>query len=365
MKVKISILYMCLLACLFISCGDDTDTEPPSAPSGLAVRVDSDGILLTWVANHEEDLAGYNVYFSEEDIYYKVNSELIDKSNHPSYRDPRAFELTDEHYYVVTAVDEAGNESEDSAKAYMITQEGYLYFDGNDYVEIQDTPKLSGGPGKSLTIELWVRPLSYGDEERRCMISKYVGWNTKEWGVFIEIDGKDKAQIDGAIAFQKETWSMPGTPHGNWYTWSSEAIPLGQWTHVAAVFDNNQDVVSIYINGMLSGSKDLTGDLPDTGAAVWIGGPGNFYYSQYGRETFHGHIDDVRIWSIARRENHIRNDMWVGRISGDEPGLVAYWDFERDSDNQSVLYDQTENGHDGDIVGAVWEDEDPPPSMPQ
>lgn len=82
-------------------------------------------------------------------------------------------------------------------------------------------------------------------------------------------------------------------------------------------------------------------------------------------KTFYGYIDDVRIWSIVKTERQILNGMIVGRISGDEPGIIAYWDFEREADDQDILYDKSGNGHDGDIVGAVWEDEDPPPSMPQ
>ena len=189
MNVKKSILYLCILACLFISCGDDTDTEPPSTPSGLALRADSEGTLLTWSANDEVDLAGYNIYCAEAGVYYKVNSELIDKSNHPSFRDPRELDPT-ETYYVVTAVDKAGNESADSDKLNMgseiddqkdhVTKGSYLYFDGvDDHVEIQDTPKLSGGPEKDLTIELWAYPKSYGDT-RRALITKYKDFNNKE-----------------------------------------------------------------------------------------------------------------------------------------------------------------------------------------
>ena len=255
-------------------------------------------------------------------------------------------------------------EENDEVRDLTISGE-YLYFDGdNNYVEIRDTPKLSGGLGKDLTIELWAYPKSYGEENRRCMITKYLNWNNKEWGLFIEIAGKEEKQIDGAIAFQKETWSMPGTPHGNWYAWSSEAIPLEQWTHVAAVFDNDRDVVSIYINGMFSGSRDLTGDLTDSNAAVWIGGPGNFYYQIDGREMFHGYIDDVRVWDIVRTETEISNNMFVGSISDSESGLVAYWDFER-GENLDILYDHSGNDHHGEIVGATWEDENPPPSMSQ
>lgn len=72
-------------------------------------------------------------------------------------------------------------------------------------------------------------------------------------------------------------------------------------------------------------------------------------------------MDDVRVWDIARRENHILKDMQVGRISGNEPGLVAYWDFEKGED-PNTLYDRTNNDNHGRIVGAKWESGDPPSS---
>lgn len=153
-----------------------------------------------------------------------------------------------------------------------LTSKGdYLFFNGKDnYVEIPDHPRLSGGPKRSLTVEAWVYPMSYGDKERRCVISKYLGWNTKDWGIFLEINGKEPQQKDGVVAFQKEG-------RGNWYTWSSEAIPLNKWTHIAAVFDNNANTLRLYINGKPKGSRNLVGDLPKSNAAVWIGGPGRFY----------------------------------------------------------------------------------------
>ncbi len=63
MNVKKSIFGLCILVCLFISCGDEeSDAEAPRAPTGLELRADSDGILLTWSANYEDDLAGYHIY---------------------------------------------------------------------------------------------------------------------------------------------------------------------------------------------------------------------------------------------------------------------------------------------------------------
>ena len=95
------------------------DTFPPGAPQNLsaavvpgqspaAVQVD-----LSWSINLEADLAGYRVYRSEEEGTrgQLVNSELLptpalrDNSVLPGHR----------YWYLVIAVDRAGNESSPSA----------------------------------------------------------------------------------------------------------------------------------------------------------------------------------------------------------------------------------------------------------
>jgi len=88
------------------------DVYPPAAPTGLQAVYSGAGqqpfIDLTWSANTDADLAGYNVYRHEEGTPpVKVNSALL-KS--PAYRD--ADVAAGKHYfYSVTAVDVRGNES--------------------------------------------------------------------------------------------------------------------------------------------------------------------------------------------------------------------------------------------------------------
>ena len=86
-----------------------TDTTPPSAPTGLVATAGDTVVDLSWEANTESDLAGYNVYRSEASSgpYNKVNAELITTT---TYHDTGLTNGTT-YYYVVTAVDNANNES--------------------------------------------------------------------------------------------------------------------------------------------------------------------------------------------------------------------------------------------------------------
>ncbi|MGZ4866857.1 MAG: fibronectin type III domain-containing protein [Candidatus Angelobacter sp.] len=88
------------------------DSFPPAAPSGIqavfsAVPQNS-FIDLTWTANIEPDLAGYNVYrHTGNEPPAKINSELVKT---PRFPDP-GVQAGMKYFYSVTAVDLRGNES--------------------------------------------------------------------------------------------------------------------------------------------------------------------------------------------------------------------------------------------------------------
>jgi antitoxin (DNA-binding transcriptional repressor) of toxin-antitoxin stability system len=106
--------------------GDDTpevtivahDVFPPAIPSGLEAGFSGPGqkpfIDLVWTPDTDADLAGYNVYRSEnasESI--KVNTDLV---RSPAFRDT-AVVPGHEYTYSISAVDARGNESAHSRPA--------------------------------------------------------------------------------------------------------------------------------------------------------------------------------------------------------------------------------------------------------
>jgi hypothetical protein len=83
-------------------------TELQAVYSGLDTQRSID---LTWTPNEEKDLAGYNVYRREgKNDAVRINVELVKT---PSFRDTTV-EAGKTYFYVVSAVDERGNEGKSS-----------------------------------------------------------------------------------------------------------------------------------------------------------------------------------------------------------------------------------------------------------
>jgi hypothetical protein len=85
------------------------DLTPPAQPTGVTSSLTSQAVTLTWNANTETDLAGYNVYRSGSATgpFTKLNSALLTT---PRYQDTTAPAVTTS-YYQVEAVDQLGNRS--------------------------------------------------------------------------------------------------------------------------------------------------------------------------------------------------------------------------------------------------------------
>jgi hypothetical protein len=99
------------------------DVYPPATPTGVqavhsgVLEGSGDFIDVTWNANNEKDLAGYNVYRRGEQEFpadaVRINSKLLIT---PSFRDDTV-QKGRRYFYSVSAIDVRNNESEHSTEA--------------------------------------------------------------------------------------------------------------------------------------------------------------------------------------------------------------------------------------------------------
>jgi hypothetical protein len=114
------------------------------------------------------------------------------------------------------------------------------------------------------------------------------------------------------------------------------------WYHLAGTYDEKS--MTAFVNGVAIGSQPLTAHIAIDDSEVLIGkGDPNYSMGEY----FHGDIDDIRIWNVARSPEQIRAAMNT-RLTGKEAGLVAYWTFE-----DGTAKDLSANGNTGSLDGEA------------
>lgn len=100
-----------------LSTSTTIENEAPAAPTGLGATAGNMQIVLSWDANSDSDLAGYNLYRRQNaGDYAKINSSLLTQT---SYTDS-GLTNGETYYYVVKAVDSEGLESEASNEVHAI-----------------------------------------------------------------------------------------------------------------------------------------------------------------------------------------------------------------------------------------------------
>jgi hypothetical protein len=162
----------------------------------------------------------------------------------------------------------------------------------NGYVNIPNTPDLN--PSSAITIEAWVavsnpHPIS-------------------------AILGKD---------FQTSYWvGLVGTTLRS-YVGGHPAFDGGTldsgWHHIAVVYDGVNH--SHWIDGELVAVQAESGPVGSNSSPFQIGSDVSW------AATPSGAIDEVRLWSVARTQDQLRE--WINKpILSAQPGLIGVWNFD-------------------------------------
>ncbi|WP_421891879.1 LamG-like jellyroll fold domain-containing protein [Marinoscillum sp.] len=238
--------------------------------------------------------------------------------------------------YVVAEDNEGAPNTQKVAVTFDITTlafpENALSFDGtDDYVDITHNTSQNLS---TFTLEAWVKTEQAAGAHIRIIMKPVAG--NQNYSLAIN-NGYAHVRFDGSGGVQAEGTTL---------------INDGKWHHLAGVFDNANDLISIYVDGVLE-QQNATAQNPVTGSSpLYLG------WSGVGQH-YEGEMDQVRIWNTVRTQEELINHM--NQSLNAEAGLVASYDFNTgipggDNTGLNTLADISGNGHDGtlnafDLVG--------------
>lgn len=118
---------------------------------------------------------------------------------------------------------------------------------------------------------------------------------------------------------------------------------FNNWSYFSILYNN--DSLKVYINSQLESQYYAPGYTIN---GYLLLGDRNFNSS--GNYNHNGKMDDVSLWDTVLTEQEIQDYMNCPP-TGNESGLVGYWNFEEGGGSATI--DQTINGNDGIINGDV------------
>lgn len=199
-----------------------------------------------------------------------------------------------------------------TAQSFVMPYPGALTaasFDGvDDYVQAGADPALE--VTANLTIEAWISPAGPGN-----------GANGTG-GIIVNREGEYEIArfADGTIQYAIAN----GTP-GWVFVNTGVVAPLNEWMHIAFTYEASAltNQIRLYTNGVLAYRGSGSGAIVDV-----LPAQDDFRISgrQGASQFFHGLIDEVRVWNVARTGTQIA-DNFQRRLYGSEPGLLAYFQF--------------------------------------
>ena len=207
-----------------------------------------------------------------------------------------------------------------------------MSFNGvSDNVNLDQNPIYGPTTSSDFTISIWVNP---DISHTGMIVNQYENTIPANSNYFLSLNSNNSYRVSGN-----------GT---NYYDFGSANI--GAWQYVSLVF-NSSGSVDTYIDGVSTGSSainllSVVGSMPLEIGDIFTGGCTGCI------GPFNGMLDNVDIWNTALSQQDIQDNMLCSPV-GSENGLVGYWNFEEGVG--TIAYDQTTNGNDGVINGAVYD----------
>ncbi|MBV6627277.1 MAG: DUF4114 domain-containing protein [Rivularia sp. (in: Bacteria)] len=196
-------------------------------------------------------------------------------------------------------------------------------FDGNDdYVE----SKLGNFPNSEITVEGWFKRFKIHDnQDSGTPLFSYATSDTNNNEVLLY----ESTNSNSIIVFI-----------GNRDIDTSIEIPDENWHHWAVTWRSSDGQVLLYRDGEQVFSGNLSqGDAIENGGNFVLGQEQDAVGGGFdSNQTYAGKIDEVRIWNTVRTQAEIQANRYQ-KLNGTESGLVAYYNFDEDTVNETTIAD--------------------------
>ena len=221
--------------------------------------------------------------------------------------------------------------------AYYIELNG-----GSDHVQVADADSLSFGNGTSdrpLTIEAWFRPDTMTGKQN--LVSKWWEGSVREYRLYL---------VPGALRLDLRDGSAGVTVS---VISNNQAALAGGWHHVAVTYDGRGGVTAA--NGIIMYIDGISVPLTRQNSAAYVAmenwtAPLELGCEMAGFQPFNGGLDDVRLWNLVRTPDQVQASR-LSELTGNEPGLAAYWRFNEGSG--TTVADDSPNNHTATLYSTV------------
>ncbi len=216
-----------------------------------------------------------------------------------------------------------------------------------DYVRVPDSDSLDL-VSTSFTLEAWINPSLFSAADGTIISKRRLDGGSSYHLSVSRFGGDTSMQKAKAVLGMNNGGGVNGI---NYALFTAQELNTNVWWHIAGTYNRDANLARVYIDGELKASETvvISPPLQNSSFPVTIGQmnltaePRNFI----------GLIDEVRIWNRALSQAEIQLLMSL-RLTGQEPGLVGYWNFDDQTAKDSGVF----HNH-GVLLGGAQFVEDP------